>query len=249
MQIFKVSGDATTPAAAAGAESPEPTTINQPLTMFAYAVVVLAALAAWAIYEWRDPTEFKPEPGISIFAVLYIAAQAIERILEPFAPLVARTRKTEESEADEKDEADEADAPGGQGAPRTRPATTTRFVSRKEQETLRSRSLAAAISTDDDLQKKRELEKAAAAQEAISRTRRNTALWLWTAATVIALLGSGLIGMTLLTTIGVAKAPVFVDLLVTGLAIGGGTKPLHDLIGNLEKAKEKKDDTAPAVAK
>ena len=28
------------------------------------------------------------------------------------------------------------------------------------------------------------------------------------------------------------------DILVTGLAIGGGTKPLHDLISNLQAAKD-----------
>jgi hypothetical protein len=33
-----------------------------------------------------------------------------------------------------------------------------------------------------------------------------------------------------------------IDLLVTGLAIGGGTKPLHDLISNLQAAKISKKD-------
>jgi hypothetical protein len=33
-----------------------------------------------------------------------------------------------------------------------------------------------------------------------------------------------------------------IDLLVTGLAIGGGTKPLHDLISNLQAAKIQKKD-------
>jgi len=32
------------------------------------------------------------------------------------------------------------------------------------------------------------------------------------------------------------------DLLATGLAIGGGTKPLHDLIKNLQEAKNDKKD-------
>jgi hypothetical protein len=32
------------------------------------------------------------------------------------------------------------------------------------------------------------------------------------------------------------------DILVTGLAIGGGTKPLHDLIGNLQASKDSKKD-------
>jgi hypothetical protein len=35
------------------------------------------------------------------------------------------------------------------------------------------------------------------------------------------------------------------DLLVTGLAIGGGTKPLHDLITNLQAAKYNRKDPRP----
>jgi hypothetical protein len=33
-----------------------------------------------------------------------------------------------------------------------------------------------------------------------------------------------------------------IDILITGLAIGGGTKPLHDLISNLQAAKVSKKD-------
>src|SRR5438477_102182 len=36
--------------------------------------------------------------------------------------------------------------------------------------------------------------------------------------------------------------PAEVDMAVTGIAIGSGTKPLHDLISNLQKSKEKKED-------
>ena len=37
-----------------------------------------------------------------------------------------------------------------------------------------------------------------------------------------------------------------IDLLVTGLAIGGGTKPLHDLVSNLQAAKVRKKDPSQA---
>ena len=40
----------------------------------------------------------------------------------------------------------------------------------------------------------------------------------------------------------------WVDLLVTGLAVGGGTKPLHDLVSNLQASKEAKKDPPQVIA-
>jgi hypothetical protein len=37
--------------------------------------------------------------------------------------------------------------------------------------------------------------------------------------------------------IGVTTAPLWMDIAVTGLAVGAGTKPLHDLISKIEKSK------------
>ncbi|MDB5680191.1 MAG: hypothetical protein JWM94_3193, partial [Sphingomonas bacterium] len=34
--------------------------------------------------------------------------------------------------------------------------------------------------------------------------------------------------------------PFWADLLVTGLVVGAGTKPLHDLVANLQKTKDTK---------
>ena len=42
--------------------------------------------------------------------------------------------------------------------------------------------------------------------------------------------------------IGFPGMPAQVDMLVTGLAIGSGTKPLHDLISSLQKSKENRED-------
>jgi hypothetical protein len=36
------------------------------------------------------------------------------------------------------------------------------------------------------------------------------------------------------------------DLLVTGLVVGAGTKPLHDLVSNIEHGKNAKLDPPPA---
>ncbi len=37
--------------------------------------------------------------------------------------------------------------------------------------------------------------------------------------------------------------PVWVDAIVTGIVVGSGTKPLHDVISRVQKNKEKSEDT------
>jgi hypothetical protein len=54
------------------------------------------------------------------------------------------------------------------------------------------------------------------------------------------LLGVGLsltLGLRFLSAVQVAAPPRWLDVFVTGLVIAGGTKPLHDLIGSIERAK------------
>lgn len=132
--------------------------------------------------------------------------------MEPIAPLVARTR-------------DDGNA-----------------ITKSDAQQRRAQAIAAAYQAQDAAERAIWLEQAAKAQAAIGRTRRSAALWIWMIATVIALLLCGWLGLRLLHAIGLTEAPVFIDLLVTGLAIGGGTKPLHDLISNIQKTKEQKED-------
>jgi hypothetical protein len=105
----------------------------------------------------------------------------------------------------------------------------------------------------------------AVAQAELNQRRADKAIVYWALASVLGILLSGLLGLYLLHIIGLkgdgitsqgadqggvwtaagwtwASARHLLDLLVTGLAIGGGTKPLHDLIGNLQEAKNDKKD-------
>jgi len=45
------------------------------------------------------------------------------------------------------------------------------------------------------------------------------------------------LGLRFISAIGVGSPARWLDVFVTGLVIAGGTKPLHDLIGTIEKAK------------
>jgi hypothetical protein len=56
------------------------------------------------------------------------------------------------------------------------------------------------------------------------------------------MVGCGYLHAFFLKTVGVSGIQPWVDLLITGLVVGGGTKLLHDLISNLQAAKDDKKD-------
>jgi hypothetical protein len=108
--------------------------------------------------------------------------------------------------------------------------------------------------------KKTALELAAAAQAELDQRRVDKAVAYWALASGLGLLLSATMGLYLLHIVGlrgdglaadgswasgiISAAGVrhMLDIFVTGLAIGGGTKPLHDLISNLQAAKDNKKD-------
>jgi len=47
-----------------------------------------------------------------------------------------------------------------------------------------------------------------------------------------------------LKSVGLNGVPPAVDILVTGLAIGSGTEPLHDLISNMQQSSSQKEHSA-----
>jgi hypothetical protein len=108
--------------------------------------------------------------------------------------------------------------------------------------------------------KKAAVDLAAAAQAELDQRRADKAVAYWALASVLGLLVSATLGLYLLHVVGLrgdgmaadgtwaggilsaAGIRHMLDILVTGLAIGGGSKPLHDLIGNLQAAKDNKKD-------
>jgi len=108
--------------------------------------------------------------------------------------------------------------------------------------------------------KKVAVDLAAAAQAELDQRRADKTIAYWALATVLGLLLSATLGIYLLHVVGLGSDGLakngtwatgilgaagirhMIDLLVTGLAIGGGTKPLHDLISNLQAAKLSKKD-------
>jgi hypothetical protein len=170
----------------------------------AYGLVVGAAAAAWLLYRWIDPAAPVVDPGLSALAPLYILAQGIERLLEPFSKLLGSTT-------------DDAGARKSKDAARTqRDATFATLVTSPSDEVA-----AAAVK----------------AQAVLERIRRNSVVIAWGLATAVAMVACGAFGIRLLATLGF-DAPAFWDIAISGLAAGSGTKPLHDLISNLQKSRD-----------
>ena len=80
-------------------------------------------------------------------------------------------------------------------------------------------------------------------QSAIEMCRRLTAVVTWGVATGLSFLLCAKLNITLLEAVaanGSGQPPFWADLLVTGLVVGAGTKPLHDLVSNIERGKRGK---------
>ena len=78
-------------------------------------------------------------------------------------------------------------------------------------------------------------------QLAVEMCRRLTAVVTWGVATGLAFLLCAQLNITLMQAVranGSGAPPFWSDLLVTGLVVGAGTKPLHDLVSNIERGRQ-----------
>jgi hypothetical protein len=86
------------------------------------------------------------------------------------------------------------------------------------------------------------LREVAAAKARQDRAQSNRTILIWGLATALATAASGASGFYLLHMIAASdwttQLPNWVDALVTGLVVGTGTKPLHDLISRAQTAKD-----------
>jgi hypothetical protein len=163
---------------------------------------IAAVIVALVLISLLTSTPSQPPAlasGVSIFALLYIAAQGTERLLEPVASLIDTT-SDKELERDKK---------------------------------------AAQFRNEQTAEAGRE---AATSQAQLDKKRANRRVAFWAAGTVLGMAASGGLGIYLLRMVGLSTAPEIVDILLTGLVISGGSKPLHDLISRIEKAKNNESD-------
>ena len=183
-----------------------------------YGLVVIGAGIGCALFAAIDPSPaITAAAGFAVVAPLYIAAQAIERLVEPLTNFDSFGKA----------------APSAEGAadPRTK----------RKAKAARDEAFAAFANAAPD-QAAPAAKTAAETQAQVDRIRKNRALLGWGIASALGTVVCGAIGLRLLLLTGVAVNR-YVDVIVTGLAIGSGTKPLHDLISNIEKTKDAKADS------
>jgi hypothetical protein len=161
-----------------------------------YGLLALALVAVyWFLFVSQQVLgDLTPAPavqlveGIAAFALFYVAAQAIERLLEPIVSMDPIKR----AKAKTRDDKTAAAAAGGDAG------------------------------------------EAAAAQGALDQWRANRAAVIWALATILGMIASAKLGLYFVSALVEVDPDVKLDVLITGLAIGGGSKPLHDLITNVQ---------------
>lgn len=82
-----------------------------------------------------------------------------------------------------------------------------------------------------------------AAALAVAKANTNTyvkSISLWGIATIIAMLASAGMKLYFLHAVGIASGPRWTEILATGLIVGSGTKPLHDLVTYIQAASAAK---------
>ena len=215
-------------------------TTGKPLTRPEWGVVLVMGLIALVAYLlsafWYEPGEedtwFKPAEGVTVFALFYVLAQAIERLLTPIARLVPTTKPESTTSS-----ASGTSVSGFSGL-------TTRSMAFKHR--------AAAVEECANTEASAASEDAAAAaamaqaqnaanwQETLQQTYVN-ATTVWALGAAFAFVACAWLDVYLLNAIAVDAwdPPRELDLLVTGLAIGGGTVPLHNLIDRIQKKDDK----------
>jgi hypothetical protein len=110
--------------------------------------------------------------------------------------------------------------------------TTAAKNTAAESKTVAQADAANPATTAADVQPK--VQQAASDQADVQTLRNNRAVLFWAIASVCGLGISGGFGLFLLQSIATGHVNSFLDLAVTGLTIGAGTKPTHDLITSLQ---------------
>jgi hypothetical protein len=216
--------------AAAGSDIPTVGTADTsspwdfPLALLAIGIVVGAAF--WADSMFGDgsyPPAIPPVPpdGLTIFAGLYVAAQAIERLIEPLSKVVLRKEPAE------------GEAAGAKDAARNAVSTMLQADASPTNEAI------AAVQALLDV--------AAKADAAVKRIYRFRVVVFWLLASVVGVFASAVMKLYLLNRVGIANPSRVSEVLATGLILGAGTKPLHDLIELISAKKSTSEDNAKAA--
>jgi hypothetical protein len=220
------------PAGAAATGAAPPISVDDRYLYGSYGLVAAGAFLGCILLWAVDPsTTFTPADGFTALAPFYILAQSVERLVEPLTNLDAFGKA-----------ADAGNGGGGGDADVTGHLAANPAGNLTKKAALAARDLALkalANATADESDAK--ADDAAQAQAQVDRIRRNRALLGWGIASFLGIVVCGLFGLQLIALTGM-HVNKYVDVVITGIAVGSGTKPLHDLISNIQKSKDGKAD-------
>jgi hypothetical protein len=84
-------------------------------------------------------------------------------------------------------------------------------------------------------------------ERCVDQIRANLTVLIFGTSALLAMIISGYMKAGLLRTVGESGIPAWVDIAVTGLIVGAGTKPLHDLTSNISASKVEKQKPSSVV--
>lgn len=222
-----------------------------PWILAAFVTLAVGTIVSYVVWRSVKPTDFMPSSNYAVYAGLFVMALALERILEPFSGLfVPSVKKKKAKSTAMAADAKRAELVAATSQLHAAVADPAAAAQRAEE------SLQAAAAAQND---------AAVAQKEHHHSQANRAVLMWATAAVLAMLACASLGIFLLRSIqtpsavqgSTASASVhsssvapsapspaenpnrLLDLLVTGLVVGAGTKPLHDLISQIQTASGK----------
>ena len=186
----------------------------------AAAALLLVAVVCWAVTRWvphpaSEIDAVRPVDGLTIFAVFFVAALAIERLLEPVSnallPKAHLAKGAHDAMKEAKDEAVEY-------LDRTAAADGTAVAA------------ASPVAEADPADANDAIGRAAEAVEALSVRQLQRATLFWAFATCLGMLMAAAMNLYFMNTVGITVGHRWEEILATGLIVGAGTKPLHDLV-------------------
>jgi hypothetical protein len=227
-----------------------------PWILAAFGILAVGTIVSYVVWRSVKPTDFMPSSNYAVYAGLFVMALALERVLEPFSGLFIPSVKAKKAQST----AMAAHAKRAQvlavGSQLHTAVADPAAAARRAEQTLQA---AAAAQKD-----------AAVAQKQHHHSQANRAVLMWATAAVLGMLACASLGIFLLRSLetpnavrgSTASASVrsssaapsapspaknpnrLLDLLVTGLVVGAGTKPLHDLISQIQTTSGKSKASA-----
>ncbi len=217
------------------------------------AVAAAAVLMCLTLDKWLKPEIFHTVAGYIPLAGLVAVSSALERLLEPIGSLLpplsqsgskrdrdaatrakdAATRAMDQSEAAARNPQTD-DATKKMLNSQAAAAVTTAHLHAKGLTASQAMDIAHAAAVDPQLSETTVAPMVQTAADKVAQLRADRTIFFWALASISGLAISGNFGFLLLQSISSQHVNQCLDLIVTGLVIGAGTKPLHDLITGIQ---------------